>query len=75
MLLAIIVGARPQFIKIASLIRRIEKSSGLDYYRIHTGQRYNAKMSKVSFSELGLPRPDINLRSLQDCMVNKREEC
>lgn len=61
MLLVIIVGARPQFIKIAPLVLDIEKSSSLDYYLIHTGQHYNVEMSEVFFTELGLPKPDINL--------------
>lgn len=60
MLLAIIVGARPQFIKMAPLVREIEKSS-IDYYVIHTGQHYDVEMSDIFFSELKLPKPDINL--------------
>jgi len=60
MLLAIVVGARPQFIKIAPLVREIEKSS-IDYYLIHTGQHYDVEMSDIFFSELKLPKPDINL--------------
>jgi UDP-GlcNAc3NAcA epimerase len=58
--LAIIVGARPQFIKIAPLVREIEKSS-INYYVIHTGQHYDVEMSDIFFSELKLPKPDINL--------------
>lgn len=61
MLLGIIVGARPQFIKIFPLMKEIAKSGSLDCYLIHTGQHYDVEMSDVFFSELALPTPDINL--------------
>jgi len=73
MLLAIIVGARPQFIKIGSLIQKIEKSSSLDYYRIYIGQHYDAEMSEVFFTDLRCPKPDINLEVGSGCIVSKGE--
>lgn len=65
--LLIIAGARPNFMKVAPLIRRIragdwgQNGVGLDYRLVHTGQHYDEKMSGVFFQELGIPAPDINL--------------
>ncbi len=65
MLIDIIAGARPNFVKIAPIIDAIKKeeSRGCDiHYRlIHTGQHYDKKMSGDFFEELGIPEPDINL--------------
>jgi UDP-N-acetylglucosamine 2-epimerase (non-hydrolysing) len=65
MLIDLIVGARPNFMKIAPLIRRIEARStngGLLRYRlVHTGQHYDARMSGDFFEQLGIPEPDVNL--------------
>jgi UDP-N-acetylglucosamine 2-epimerase (non-hydrolysing) len=65
--LLIIAGARPNFMKVAPLIRRIRAGDwgkngvGLEYRLVHTGQHYDEKMSGVFFQELGIPAPDINL--------------
>lgn len=53
-----IVGARPQFIKAATVSRLIEKQSGCDEILVHTGQHYDPQMSDVFFDELCIPRPD-----------------
>lgn len=61
----IIAGARPNFMKIAPIIRAIEqrKAGGgcLDYRLIHTGQHYDQRMSGDFFSQLGIPEPHVNL--------------
>lgn len=63
----LVCGARPNFMKIAPLIRAIEKqnasSSGnpIEPLLIHTGQHYDYEMSKVFFENLELPEPDIYL--------------
>ena len=61
----IIAGARPNFMKIAPIIRALEarKSCGgpLDYRLVHTGQHYDARMSGDFFMQLGIPEPDVNL--------------
>lgn len=63
----IIAGARPNFIKIAPIIKYIEKKKNLstkfnlDYRLIHTGQHYDKKMSGDFFEQLGIPIPSINL--------------
>ena len=65
MLIDIIAGARPNFMKIAPIINALEarKSEGgpLRYRLIHTGQHYDARMSGDFFTQLGIPQPDINL--------------
>ena len=52
-----IVGARPNFMKIAPIQREMEKNSALEPLIIHTGQHYDEKMSKLFFDDLELPRP------------------
>ena len=61
MKIASIVGARPQFIKIASLCREFASKDNTKHLIIHTGQHYDYMMSKVFFDELGIPEPDYNL--------------
>lgn len=56
-----IVGARPNFMKIAPIIHAIEAQEGMSQCLVHTGQHYDEKLSKVFFDELGIPRADINL--------------
>jgi UDP-N-acetylglucosamine 2-epimerase (non-hydrolysing) len=65
MLIDIIAGARPNFMKIAPIIKEIEtrKETGanLTYRLIHTGQHYDRNMSGSFFEQLGIPEPDYNL--------------
>lgn len=65
MLIDIIAGARPNFMKIAPIIRALQARSetgGLLRYRlIHTGQHYDPRLSGSFFSQLGIPEPDANL--------------
>jgi UDP-GlcNAc3NAcA epimerase len=56
-----IVGARPQFVKMAMICRAVEGDSSLQHRIIHTGQHYDAAMSDVFFRELGIPEPDYHL--------------
>jgi UDP-N-acetylglucosamine 2-epimerase (non-hydrolysing) len=56
-----IVGARPNFVKIAPIMRAISARDGLLPRLIHTGQHYDVAMNAVFFEELGIPIPDINL--------------
>jgi len=60
--LYIVAGARPNFMKIAPLIRALRHGNyGLDWKLIHTGQHYDREMSDVFFEELDIPAPDISL--------------
>lgn len=67
MKITIVAGARPNFMKIAPIIRAVKKcrSEGKDinYRLVHTGQHYDKKMSGDFFEQLGLPEPDINLEA------------
>lgn len=56
-----IVGARPNFIKIAPIMRQMRKSSVIEPILLHTGQHYDIEMSKRFFEELNIPSPDISL--------------
>lgn len=59
-----IVGARPQFVKLAPLIRAIEartQADDLEHVIVHTGQHYDMGLSDIFFTELALPQPDYNL--------------
>ena len=57
MKLVTIVGARPQFVKAAAVSRALEGHAGITEVLVHTGQHYDANMSEVFFSELGIPAP------------------
>ena len=67
MIIAIIAGARPNFMKVAPIIKAIENARALgqdvDYRLIHTGQHYDKKMSGDFFEQLGIPEPHINLEA------------
>jgi UDP-N-acetylglucosamine 2-epimerase (non-hydrolysing) len=67
MLLDLIAGARPNFMKIAPMITAIQEASdkgaNISYRLVHTGQHYDKKMSGSFFEELGIPEPHINLES------------
>lgn len=55
-----VVGARPNFMKVAPVMKALE-AAGVLQILVHTGQHYDRAMSELFFDELGLPRPDINL--------------
>ena len=56
-----VVGARPNFIKIAPIMEAITRSGRLLSHLIHPGQHFDARMSHLFFTELGIPQPDIYL--------------
>ena len=67
--LLVVAGARPNFMKIAPLVKafaahnanRSELDPKLEWQLVHTGQHYDAQMSDIFFAELGIPAPDVNL--------------
>lgn len=56
-----IVGARPNFIKIAPLIREMKNYDDIESVLIHTGQHYSNEMSEIFFRDLNIPEPNYNL--------------
>jgi UDP-N-acetylglucosamine 2-epimerase (non-hydrolysing) len=56
-----IVGARPNFIKVAPVMNALNTRKHVVQTLIHTGQHYDANMSDVFFDQLGIPAPDVNL--------------
>jgi UDP-N-acetylglucosamine 2-epimerase (non-hydrolysing) len=64
-LIDIIAGARPNFMKIAPIIDAIKikqkSNKNLDFRLIHTGQHYDKNMSDSFFEQLGIPHPNVNL--------------
>jgi UDP-N-acetylglucosamine 2-epimerase (non-hydrolysing) len=64
--IAVIVGTRPEIIKMSPIIRECEKrkkntSNNFDYFILHTGQHYSYSMDKVFFEQLNLPKARYNL--------------
>jgi|SRR5271157_262710 len=56
----VILGTRPEIIKLSPVIRACE-ARGLDYFMVHTGQHYSYEMDRIFFNELHLPQPSYNL--------------
>ena len=74
MKITLIAGARPNFMKVAPIIKAIKafnelsnekvkelRSKSISYRLVHTGQHYDKNMSDTFFEELGIPAPDVNL--------------
>lgn len=66
MLITIVAGARPNFVKVAPIIRAIQteqsKGTSIDFRLIHTGQHFDQKMSGDFFDQLKIPDPNVNLK-------------
>ena len=63
MLFDIIVGARPNFMKAASILRAAKHFPNFKYRLLHTGQHFSVEMSSIFFEELQLPEPDSNFNA------------
>lgn len=59
MLIYLVAGARPNFMKIAPIVRALQAQDKLTFKIIHTGQHYDREMNDVFFEELGIPQPDV----------------
>lgn len=59
-MIAIVLGTRPEIIKMSPIIRACQKK-GRDFFILHTGQHYSYEMDRVFFKDLNLPAPDFNL--------------
>ena len=75
-----VVGARPNLVKIAPLLREMRKHPSIQPLLIHTGQHYDEKLSDIFFRQMGIPQPDVNLEvgsgshALQTAEILKRIE-
>lgn len=56
-----VAGARPNFMKIAPILRQLDERDGVETTLIHTGQHYDRNLSDVFFEELGIRKPDVSL--------------
>jgi UDP-N-acetylglucosamine 2-epimerase (non-hydrolysing) len=56
-----IVGARPNLVKIAPLLREMQKHPEIEPILVHTGQHYDEKLSDIFFRQMCIPKPNINL--------------
>ncbi len=57
-----VVGTRPNFVKIAPIVKALQARTECDLRLIHTGQHYDFWMDRVFFEELRIPEPDVNLK-------------
>jgi len=75
-----VCGARPNFMKVAPLMEAYRAHPRIEPLLVHTGQHYDANMSKLFFDELGIPKPDVNLEvgsgshAVQTAEIMKRFE-
>jgi UDP-N-acetylglucosamine 2-epimerase (non-hydrolysing) len=75
-----VVGARPNFMKIAPLVEEFNKNSDIEHCLVHSGQHYDELLSGNFFTDLGIPEPDVNLQigsgshAVQTAEVMKRIE-
>jgi UDP-N-acetylglucosamine 2-epimerase (non-hydrolysing) len=61
MMITHVVGARPNFMKVAPVMEALREHAGISQVLVHTGQHYDSTMSDVFFHQLGMPQPDVNL--------------
>ena len=58
-----VVGTRPEIIRLSSIINRLNSSTHIDHYLIHTGQNYDHNLNDIFFKDLGLKQPDYYLNA------------
>ena len=67
MKIVLVAGARPNFMKVSAMIDAIDsynilrRNPPIDYRLVHTGQHYDKQMSQAFFTDLGMPKPDVDL--------------
>ena len=62
MRVVVVVGARPNFVKVAPILAELTEYPYVSTTLVHTGQHYDAQMSEAFFANLDIPRPDVNLK-------------
>ena len=74
MKLAAVVGARPNFVKIAPILAELRQYPEAEVTLIHTGQHYDLQMSESFFANLEIPAPDVNLEARADTAIGQTAE-
>jgi UDP-N-acetylglucosamine 2-epimerase (non-hydrolysing) len=75
-----VVGARPNFMKVAPIVEELKRHAGVEHCLVHSGQHYDELLSGNFFADLGLPKPDVNLQvgsgshAVQTAEIMKRIE-
>jgi len=59
----LVAGARPNFVKLAPVVRALERHRLFAARIVHTGQHYDSQMDDALFEELRIPRPDVRLEA------------
>jgi UDP-N-acetylglucosamine 2-epimerase (non-hydrolysing) len=57
----LVAGARPNFMKLAPVVRAIGEEGDIEFRIVHTGQHYDEAMNGIFFKDLGIPKPDVHL--------------
>ena len=60
-----VIGTRPEIIRLACIIKKLEKSEAIEHVLVHTGQNYNYELNEVFFRDLNLNKPDYILDAAQ----------
>lgn len=58
-----VVGTRPEIIRLACVLQKLDKSEAIDHILVHTGQNYDYELNEVFFEDLGLRKPDFFLNA------------
>jgi len=74
MRLAAVVGARPNFVKIAPILAELRQYPETEVTLIHTGQHYDLQMSESFFANLEIPKPDVNLDARAETAIGQTAE-
>tara|TARA_Y100001935_G_C17306776_1_gene512818 strand:+ start:2238 stop:3371 length:1134 start_codon:yes stop_codon:yes gene_type:complete len=61
-----VVGTRPEIIRLSAIIKRLNQSSSIDHYLIHTGQNYDKELNEIFFKDLNIKKPDYYLDAASD---------
>jgi len=61
-----VVGTRPEIIRLSAIIKRLNESSSIDHYLIHTGQNYDKELNEIFFEDLNIKKPDYFLDAASD---------
>ena len=58
-----VVGTRPEIIRLACVLKKLDASPAIDHVLVHTGQNYDYELNEVFFEDLGLKKPDYFLNA------------